>query len=306
MFGLLMMEKLSGRSFNVLLTYLFPVSLFVRFLAHTFVGTLLISIALYYFCLLFSETKPWTGYQLVLWLDDIDTTAKTGIVTSVLTVVGFLVAFRTASEGWKVQAVAQMKIRLAEELEAFYSEASQLATDLRLVAEGMLHTEALLRNGMTDEASYGIAQAAQQSTEYHAKRLRLQAMAIQCFRFGGSNYTLLSTMPGVIEWLERCTKALNEIAQKSWITLPTGLPDEPTQRVAMFYRLVQRPAYEAFIAVCKDDVRTINACVGGVRGQLLDPVVKPNANTYMVIRKKREYMVRAIDTVIKPKPKGGS
>jgi hypothetical protein len=250
----------------------------------------------------FGETKPWTDYQLANWVDELDSGVKTAVVTSVLTVIGFLVAFRTGTEGWKVQALGQIKLRLADELDVFFSEATRLATDLKLIADGVLRTEQLLVKGVSNELLYGIDHAVEQSIEFQAKRLRLQAMAIESFRFSGSHFTMLSTMPGVIEWLEQCTTALNGITERIWITLPLGLPEDPVHRIAVFSRLVKRPAYESFIKACKENVNSINGCVGGIRGQLLNTVVRPNLSTYFELRKKRAAVIDAFDTFNKLEP----
>jgi hypothetical protein len=184
----------------------------------------------------------------------------------------------------------------------FFSEATRLTTDLKLIADGLLRTEQLLSRGVTNELLYGIDRAVEQSAEFQVKRTRLQAMALESYRLSGSNFTLLSTMPGALEWLEQCTAALNEITQKMWITLPSGLPDDPLHRIGLFSRLVKRPAYESFIAACEENVTPINGGVGGIRGQLLDSVVRPNLSTYFVLRKKRAAVVKALDIFNKRKP----
>ena len=301
MYELLLIRKLSGKAIALLLSYLFPVALLCRFLSHTFAGTLVAVVALYYFLFLFGETKPWTGYQLANWLDELDSSVKTAVVTSVLTVIGFLVAFRTGTEGWKVQALGQIKLRLADELDAFFSEATRLATDLKLIAQGVLRTEELGLKGVSNELLYSIDRAEEQSAEFQVKRLRLQAMAIESFRFNGSNFTMLSTMPGVVEWMDECATLLNGITEKIWITVPAGLPEEVVHRIAVFSRLVKRPAYESFIEACEENVNSINGRVGGIRGQLLSSVVRPNLNSYFELRKKGVTLIDALDTFNKRK-----
>jgi hypothetical protein len=107
MYGLLIIKKLSGKATAFLFSYLFPLALFFRFLSHTFFGTLLFAIGFYWFLLLFGEPKPWTGYQLAIWLDELDSSVKTAVVTSILTVIGFLIAFRTGLKAGRFKPSAR-------------------------------------------------------------------------------------------------------------------------------------------------------------------------------------------------------
>lgn len=295
MFGLLFIRKLSRSALSFLLSYVFPFSLFLRFLIQTVAGTFLVTVAVYWFLSEFGESKPWTFYQLASWLDDLNSEVKTSIFTSILTVVGFLVAFRTGTEGWKVQALGQMKLRLSDELDVFFAEATSLASDLKLIAEGALSTQLLVPGGITNELLFSVGRAAEQSADFQVKRLRLQAMAIQSYRIAGSNFSLLATYPGAVDWVDQAISSLNEITAKVWITLPLGLPDENAQRVHMFYRQVNRPAYEAFIAACEKNLPLINGSVGGVRGILLKAIVTPNWATYFALSRKRTAVVDALD-----------
>lgn len=93
MFGLSLLRRMPPALTAHLFYYGLPVLLALRFLVGTVWGVFLLSAVVYCVSWLGGDSKPLTLGQLILWIDGLPTESKTAVVTSLLTVLGFLVAF---------------------------------------------------------------------------------------------------------------------------------------------------------------------------------------------------------------------
>jgi hypothetical protein len=112
-----------------------PLTLIFRFLIGNVFGLLITSVLLYFGTSIFGESKPFNFAQLILWIDGLPIDSKTSAVASVLTIVGFLIAFQTATASWKAEALANLKSHVAAEIEQFFSEASRLTSDAEIYVD---------------------------------------------------------------------------------------------------------------------------------------------------------------------------
>jgi len=296
MSGLLVMEKLPGKWTARLLEYLMPASLLLRYLMSSVGGTLILALLIYATVPILWGVQPWTPEKLLLWVDELPIEAKTGVFTSLLTVVGFLVAFHSATEAWKGQALGEIKLKIAAELEGFSNEAARLITDLEIHAKDSLRAVKSYRaNGVTQETVHLTEWAIERSENFKVARQRLSTMGVEVNRIVGNNFSVLASLPGAANWMDQYVAALDLITEKMWIQIPL-IPDG-SSRYAYFSDKVNVTAYENLIACCEEKASVMVGLIGGIKGALLQAVVSVNLHTYLALRKHKSKLPQVFQNI---------
>ena len=297
MFSLSLLKRKPPAVTAWLFYYGLPVDLIIRFLLGSMLGILLLSILLYWLMWVTGEPKPLTFAQLALWVDALPTESKTAVVTSVLTILGFLIAFHTATVNWKAEALAHLKERVAGEIELFFTEASGLITDTEIYADSLVKTIDLIqRVGKTPDAAFRVQRVLETTSKFLADRDRLSAMSIEVHRIAGRHYSVLSTVWGATKALEECASSFAEITQCMWIRVPNIQANFPDP-IGQFLSQVNVTECRTFTSSCQQNFGFINGTTGGVRGLLLAPLVGVNLATRFSLSGKHSVFVEAMEKV---------
>jgi hypothetical protein len=290
--GINLLKSLPPAVIFRLFFWVLPIFLFVRFLVGTVFGVFLLSAALYYFNSSFGDTRPLTFGQLLLWIDGLPTESKTGVLTTLLTVAGFLVAFHTATINWKAEALAHLKASVAGEIEVFFNEASRLTVDAQIYVESLIDTVNKIQNHDAN-STFNVWSKQEKSTAFLRTRERLAAMSIEVHRLTGSTHLVMSTSWGATKALEDCATAFTEITEKMWVRVP-NIPAGNPNPVSEFIRQVNVAECSSFIECCERNYGLINANVGAIRGSLLSSLVGFNFSALMSVKGKPSLFLEAM------------
>ncbi|WP_281982864.1 hypothetical protein [Azonexus hydrophilus] len=305
MFGLSLLRRMPAALTASLFYYGLPVLLVLRFLTGTVWEVFLLSALLYWMSWLVGDSKPLTPGQLLVWIDGLPTESKTAVITSLLTILGFLVAFHTATLNWKAEALAHLKAHVAGEIESFFTEASRLTTDAQIYVRSLIDAvNSVQVDGPTFDAMFKIQRTLEQLPKFLATRDRLSAMSVEVHGIAGRHYLLLSTVWGATKVLEDSAAAFSEITNKMWVRLPNiqnGHPDP----VAEYLRQINVSECAAFVTCCEKNYDFINGATGGLRGSLLAPLVGFNFSSVLSLSGKRSTFVDALVKVREVRKGGG-
>lgn len=86
-------------------------------------GTLLFSIVLYALLNIFSDTKPYNLYQLITFISESDDVIVSSSITSILTIIGFIVGAESVSNNLNRKIMSQMQLEVANELRQLHNDA---------------------------------------------------------------------------------------------------------------------------------------------------------------------------------------
>ena len=96
---------------------------FVGWLTSSSIGVLIVSIVLYVGVRQWTTIKPFDAQDLGAWFADQPQTTQLGIVASLITLCGFVVAYRTALANWKKQKQLELRLEAAKDIQKTFSSA---------------------------------------------------------------------------------------------------------------------------------------------------------------------------------------
>ena len=85
-------------------------------------GILVFSFLLYFSAPYIGLVQPYSAHELILWVHELPENYKTTAFSSILTIVGFLIAFSVGATQQRQQFISQMKIEVASDIEVFFNE----------------------------------------------------------------------------------------------------------------------------------------------------------------------------------------
>ncbi len=271
----------------------YPVALLIRFLLGNIYGVLLLSVAIYIYRLYFSNSQPLSFAEMAVWFDDLSAETKTGLLAASLTIIGFMFAFQTATENWKNEALANIKIHVATEIEGFFAEASHLTSNAEIYANTLVNTIKKIQSSKDQsDINFAVQWAIDRLPAFMAARERLSAMSIEIHRLSGKHFSILATVPGAIDSMEDCAASFEQITKHMWFRLPSVPADHPNP-VGIFFSQVNVAECSDFVRCCGENFGRINGLSGGVRGALLAPVIGMRVGTWSSLLGKKDQFVAA-------------
>lgn len=305
MLGLELYRRLPPRLTAFLFFYGLPALLVLRFFFGSLFGIFISSVALYWYTLIFGEVKPYSMQQLVLWLDSLPNDSKTSVVTTVITIAGFLVAFKTATANWKAENLATLKSHVASELEEFFANVSKLTTDAEIYVKRLVEAVNKIQSeGATADSAFAVHWAIERLPDFLHTRERLSFMTVEAHRISGRHTTILSTIDGATRAIEDCANALSEISRDMWVRLP-NIPEGHNDPLGLFLLQINVEQCNNFLECCRANFGLINGLSGGVRGALLSPIVGINMSTITSLYGKRQQFEEAMAKVRLRRSDGG-
>src|SRR5690606_6154661 len=140
-------------------------------------GILLLALFLYFNSSSLLDISPYNFDQLIFWLVSQSESSKAALLGSFVTVIGFMLAYATATSNWKAELRAYLKLQAAGDIHVFFSEFSSLATDCEIYASSLARAVDTIQNGCTfDEATFLANYNLDQGKVFCQKRLRLVSM----------------------------------------------------------------------------------------------------------------------------------
>jgi hypothetical protein len=279
--------------------------LLTRWLFGTLSGALFMSLAVYQWRWVSSESKPMSGEQLAIWLSDLPVEASVAITTAVITVVGFLVAFRTATLSWREQTLTSLRVAAAEEIQRFFDEVSRLLLALEAYARDVSMTAGTVQNqGFSKQTSWRTRKIYEDLDDFLANRARFSVLSVEVYRLGGKHYTLLGSIPGALATFKDCESAVDAVSKAMWVTAPKfdgGELDRPDQ---LFLQTVNPGQWEILAETCDRHYDSLSVLSSGIRSTLFKGLHEANLTVLLEIAKNRATMETALGLSNPSRPKG--
>ncbi len=293
-----LLRKIPSHWTRIYILVMGPLSLAQHFFFNTMNGALLTSLGLYFWMAWFGETKPFTFAQLLIWFSELTSESKTGLATTLVTVIGFLVAFRTATLGWKDQTRMSLRIAVADELELFFDEVAKLTLNIQLYAESVVEEVSQLRHsGLNPETSSTVAMLIEEGPKFRQNRARLSALSIDVHRISSKHYAMLSPLGGVIEALNDSVNALDQITEEMWVHLPIATNQPTSSHAQLFVDRIDLDKWQSLVTCCDKNYDLINGLVSGIRALLFAPLMQLTPSSVSIVMRNSSKFEEALSTI---------
>jgi len=146
--------KLSVPLFYAFITLMY----LIRFFVGNIYGIFLLVLFVYLRADDLLGVAPYNAEQLIFWLVSQSESTKNALLSSSITVLGFMLAYATATANWKGQLLANLKLQAAGELDVFFAEYSKLATDCKIYASALIEAVDKIQKKCTLEEAIFLAE----------------------------------------------------------------------------------------------------------------------------------------------------
>ncbi|CAG37897.1 unknown protein [Desulfotalea psychrophila LSv54] len=272
-----------------------------KFLFSTLLGIFITFVTAYMALDYFSTIKPLTTSELLNWTIALPAEYKIAVSSSLLTITGFLIAFHTATANWKQQMKAQAKFNIASEIEEFFSESGTLLTDANIFITSIITAiNEIQKKGATQDTIFKVQYIMGGLPKFIKTQDRLSALTISSHRIASKHFAFLMGEWGASKSLQLAIESFNSTTDKMWVFVPYIDPNTPNL-LQEFVASVNVAECLEFNTAYENNQSYISGVIGGLRGQLLSPIVgfnftalvtllgnrKINKEAFSVLHKKR-------------------
>lgn len=216
----------------------------------------------------FTQIDIWTATDFISWVSGLSENYQIALITSLLTILGFVVAFYTATANWRNQMKAQLKLQVAGELEYFFAQVTSNITTARLYVESLIEAVNTIQKGDSiDDAVFSVGYLNGKANEFVSARDELSHASSEVHRLIGRNYTLLTSSLGLLESVKLAAESISIISSKMWIHLPVVNLQDPNH-IQSFLNQVNVTECSEFIQSCNVNYGKISGLSGNVQGSL--------------------------------------
>lgn len=271
MFGIfrLLPPTIAVPAFYVFATF----AIAIHILFGSILGIFLVSLFAYWSVGYLGLSTPLSFGELLLWLGSQPEGYKVAFISAGLTVVGFVVAFHTATINWRNQLKAELKAQSAGEIEEFFAVVTRLISDASIFVQTLVDTVNTIQKGSsTQDVQFAVSWAVRESQKFIATRNQLSQAQIEVHRIKGRHYTILSSGWGLPATFDHAVNAFNKVSERMWIHMPIVNLDDPNH-VQSFLNQVNVAECTQFLEVSEKHSVPISMYAGSIKGQLMSPIM---------------------------------
>lgn len=253
------------------------VSIYVtRFLTGNLYGVCLLLSGIYFFVPLLTDIHFFSFSELLVWINSTPTESKTLIVSSLLTIIGFLIAFQSATKNWKDQLQANLRLDAGREIDRTYNQATRLINQLRIYADMFLELgNKVEEKGLTKDTHFGIHYLCQQSSQFIQNRKDVSEIHIDVYSMYGRYGLMFLSCGQTFKNLSIANRSLKEVTEKMWILTP-DLDLESVTLIKDFLNYFDKDKLEGLSRQCELSSQAISTLTGNVKGQLNSKIMEFN------------------------------
>ncbi len=268
---------MTGNELKITMMKLFStLSYITNLLVTKSVGILVLSILLYYFSYSLGLGQPYNFSELMLWLGQLPEHSKTTVLTSIITISGFLIAFNISSESQKKQLMSQMKIEACNDIESFFNKVSRNITSANIYAKHLVEIANYINNEADEDTiQFHLKTIIEETKKYHFLRQEIQEQAVEVHRFQGKYSIIFASSWGVIKKLETAVEAFCELTEKTWFNTPILRFNDPDIK-NKYLRQVDIEKCNNYINAYENNFGVINGATGSLRGGMLGSITGLN------------------------------
>lgn len=261
---------------SLILSIYLILGLLLRFLTTNIYGILIVALFFYFFWINFFGVSPLKFSELISWFYELDPSYKTAAFSSVITILGFLIAFQAASVSLKRQMQAQARMEASKDINFTYARINELILFIKMFAEMNLGAVRKIKNGTPEkEILQDLTFIFSQVQEFYSKRNELSFLSSKIYDFYGRYSNALFAAITSLQWLEDINESIKKITEHMWIQTP--LIDLNSINYKEHYlSSVDEAALNELVLQCEESHTFIAGATGVVKGYLEGPMSEFN------------------------------
>lgn len=276
-----------------------PIFMLIRWMLGSVYGILIVVLGLYIYRFAWAEVAPFTFGELLMWIDAQSPDTITSLAASLITVVGFLIAFSTADASWKRQAFFSMQDRAATEIEVQYSEIIDLLISTKIFCESLVELVHSSDSQTDAETERKIAAMLPAMDQFDAERERLNELRSSVWNLSVRFNAVLVRSWGSREMLDHCHARLGKTVHRIWFSLPSPSlvrmwREGNTARRFLGYTNIAE--CKAYIEDAEQTILFLSARVWGISGFLRKDVAAASLQHIVFLLGKRKELRSARGT----------
>lgn len=258
---------------NPVLVYLvigvaFLAALVLRFLFKTLYGAFVLALIAYFYCEQIFGVPPMTIRELVLLIMSLDAEYKVGILSSLITVIGFVYAFHMSAESWRRQMREEQKFKAANEIEDFFQRVIDSSYVLERYAEGLVSiVEMRVAVEPDSKIETEIRILEDKTKAFREARAEISRYSVDVYGLIQRNDGPLSVGWGLKASAQFAAKEISKISEHMWFHTPVADFDEDAWAVR-FIASIDDQAIRDFIVVVEGAQTQIIGAAGSIKGYL--------------------------------------
>ena len=188
--------------------YLFLVyiilGLILRFFTANIYGIFILFLSFYYLSPNITGVQPFNLTELIIWSTEQSDTLKALLVSSLVTVIGFIIAFQSATKNWKDQLVANIRVQASNDIDEIYTGINELINSINLYVDDNLEILSKIKNNADSiEIHSGVRFVLSRTESFLSERQELSLLLSRAFQLSSRYSMILFATQNTLDQLER-------------------------------------------------------------------------------------------------------
>lgn len=275
--------------------------LIFRFLTNSVIGVGVLSAIVYAYQLACGDTKPYSLSELVLFWDSLSDDMKSSTLSSLVTVLGFLIVFRTTTLSWRGEWLARYKADIAKEIESFCKEVQEMSIDMGVSLKAVVQAVQKYQNeGATPSAIFYIKNAMEEAQKYDDYRRKFSKKVVEIHRFRSQYNSIFNSISDADDFWDEVLQGVQIIGEKMWIILPY-VDSISDKNIEPFISQINVEEYENLAKEIDSAQIRINGGSGALQGKLLGKLLIFNFLSYLKLLQNRNILQMYVNHIKKVK-----
>jgi len=270
--------------------YLVLVYIILRLILHFFIANIygigILFAIFYFFSHHITGVQPFNPIELIDWFAEQSDTLKALLVSSLVTVTGFLIAFQSATKNWKDQLVANIRVQASNDIDVVYTRINELISSINMYVDDNLKILSKIKNNAASiEIDSSLKFVLSKTDKFLSERQELSLLSSRAFQLGSRYSMIFFLSQNTFDMLERINESVGKVTDKMWILAPTIDINNPGY-LKHYLWYVEEEKYKELSLQCNESHSYIAGMAGAVRGKLTANIFGVNLSMlFNIIRK---------------------
>lgn len=241
----------------------------------------LFTVCTIYFLLNINGQHVFSFSELMIWLSIQNPEIIASIVSTIITVLGFLIAYSSGVATWKKQQYFSLQQDLYKDIDKFFSKFSSLLTDCKIFINFTIELKENIDNNQeTQRSKFMLGYMHKKFEEWIANQEKLTLMQSEYSDLTIKHSPIIISNYFTSMHIDKAEEAIDSIIKHSFISLHPGIKDVTDENYKEAFYLYSR---HVDLDICRKAVNEFERCQkiltdssSSIKSGLLHPVITPN------------------------------